>query len=67
MAEEALLHHKSRFEKPVEYPERFPVPDHLVAWDSDYPEYDPPYYVSPAVLRNDCSRNPAGWTQRQDD
>jgi ADP-ribose pyrophosphatase len=54
-------HVKARRDKPAEYPERFPVPDHLVGWESAYAAYDPPYYVSPVVLENDSSRNPAGW------
>ncbi|NVN91401.1 MAG: NUDIX domain-containing protein [Desulfuromonadales bacterium] len=55
------LHVKARFEKPAEYPERFPVPDDLVGWEIPYAGYAPPYYVSPVVLQNDSSRNPAGW------
>jgi len=60
------LHVKARFEKPGEYPERFPVPDRLVSWETPYPDYDPAYYVSPAVLRNDSSSNPAGWADPED-
>ncbi len=59
-------HIKARFEKPAEYPERFPVPDHLVGWDAEYPDYAPPYHVSPVVLQNDSSRNPAGWADPED-
>jgi len=59
-------HTKARFEKPAEYPERFPVPDHLVGWDTEYSGYAPPYHVSPVVLQNDSSRNPAGWADPED-
>lgn len=66
MTEETVLHHKARFERPAEYPERFPVPDRFVGWENDYPDYAPPYYVSPAVLLNDASRNPGGWADPED-
>jgi ADP-ribose pyrophosphatase len=54
-------HLKARREKPPEYPDRFPVPDGAVQWETDLPGYKPPYYVSPVVLKNDCTVNPAGW------
>jgi len=60
------LHVKARFEKPAEYPERFPVPDQLVNWETPYPGYLPPYYVSPVVLQNDSSRNPSGWADPEE-
>lgn len=66
MSEQTVVHIKARLEKPTEYPERFSVPDSLVSWDSEYPEYSPPYYVSPVVLSNDSSRNPAGWADPED-
>jgi ADP-ribose pyrophosphatase len=66
MSQQTALHVKARLEKPAEYPERFPVSDHLVSWESDYPEYSPPYYVSPVVLRNDSSSNPGGWADPED-
>jgi ADP-ribose pyrophosphatase len=59
-------HIKARREKATGYPDRFPVPDHLVGWETAYPEYDPPYYVSPVVLENDCSRNPNGWADPEE-
>jgi ADP-ribose pyrophosphatase len=64
--EQTVFHIKARFEKPGEYPERFPVPDCLVSWGSDYPDYSPPYYVSAVVLRNDSSSNPDGWADPED-
>ena len=66
MAEQNVIHVKARFEKPAEYPGRFPVPDSLVSWESGYPDYSPPYYVSPVVLRNDSSNNPGGWADPED-
>lgn len=59
-------HIKARNERPPEYPERFPVPDHLVAWEADYPDYAPPYYVSPVVLANDATLKPNGWADPED-
>jgi ADP-ribose pyrophosphatase len=61
-----LLHLKARTEKPPEYPDRYPVPDELVAWEREYPDYRPPYYTSPVVLANDSTRNPAGWADPED-
>jgi ADP-ribose diphosphatase len=66
MIEQSSLHVKARFEKPAEYPERFPVPDDLVDWERDYPEYAPPYYVSPVVLKNDSSSVASGWADPED-
>lgn len=60
------LHMKARHEKPSGYPDRFPVPDELVAWATPYPNYAPPYYVAPVVLANDVSHNPAGWADPED-
>ena len=60
------LHVKARFEKPAEYPERFPVPDQLVSWETPDPDYAPPYYVSPVVLENDSSSNLSGWADPED-
>lgn len=59
-------HIKARNERPPEYPERFPVPDLLVPWESDYPDYRPPYYVSPVVLANDSTLNQKGWADPED-
>jgi ADP-ribose pyrophosphatase len=59
-------HFKARFERPPEYPERFNVADEYVAWDTNLPEYAPPYYVSPVVLKNDSSITPSGWADPED-
>jgi ADP-ribose pyrophosphatase len=61
-----IRHIKARCEKPPEYPERFPVPDNLVSWEIDYPAYNPPYYVSPVVLKNDSTTNPDGWADPEE-
>lgn len=60
------LHCKARREKPAEYPDRYPVPDEKVSWQSEFPDYRPPYYVSPVVRANDCTRNPNGWADPED-
>lgn len=60
------LHSKARQEKPGEYPDRFFVPDEKVSWNEEFPDYAPPYYVSPVVLANDCTTNPNGWADPED-
>lgn len=42
------------------YPNRFAVPDDKVDWSADYPEYDPPYFVAPAVLDNNRDEKKGG-------
>jgi len=37
-----------------------------VPWNCEFPGYRPPYYVSPIVLANDCSKNPNGWADPED-
>jgi ADP-ribose pyrophosphatase len=64
--EASALHIKSRTEKGAGYPNRFPVPDEKVSWDSEYPEYQPPYYVDPIVISNDESKNEKGWAHPED-
>ncbi len=48
------------------YPERFPVPIEKRAWQADFPEYQPPYYVAPEVLANDGLRKQGGWADPDD-
>ncbi|HOP40722.1 MAG TPA: NUDIX domain-containing protein [Geobacteraceae bacterium] len=60
------FHIKARREKPAEYPDRFFVPEDKVSWDEHFPGYAPPYYVSPVVLANDCTKNPNGWADPED-
>lgn len=62
----AGVHVKARTERPPDYPERFPVPDELVPWIANYPDYQPPYYVAPVVLANDSTVNPKGWADPED-
>ncbi|MRR55937.1 MAG: NUDIX domain-containing protein [Deltaproteobacteria bacterium] len=65
-AQNRALHSKARREKPAEYPDRFPVPDEKVSWQCEFPDYRPPYYVSPVVCANDCTRNPNGWADPEE-
>ncbi len=58
--------YRARFEWPPDYPRRFNVPDEKTAWDSDYPEYEPPYYVAPTVLDNDCRKKVGGWADPEE-
>lgn len=60
------LHVKARSERGGGYPQRFPVPDHLVDWDTPYPGYAPPYHVAAVVLENDVTVNPGGWADPED-
>lgn len=57
---------RSRFEWPDGYPRRIKVPDTLVDWDAEYPDYDPAYYVAPVVLENDRTSKPGGWADPED-
>lgn len=65
-SEKLPLHVKARRERGADYPERFPVPDHLVGWDTPYPGYAPPYHVAAVVLANDSSVNRGGWADPED-
>ena len=56
---------KSRTEKPVIYPERFPVPDDKAAWNTGY-SYAPEYFVADAVLDQDSTARPGGWADPED-
>ncbi len=58
--------YRARFEWPPDYPRRFNVADENMPWEIDYPAYDPPYYVAPAVLENDCRKKPGGWADPED-
>ncbi len=66
LSDKPQLHTKARLEKPPEYPERFPVPDALVPWTAHYPDYAPPYYVSPVVIAHDATLKPGGWADPED-
>ncbi len=56
-------HSRARREQPPSYPRRYDVPDDKVSWDVPFPEYDPPYFVDPNVLKNDVTSNPRGWAE----
>lgn len=57
---------RSRFEWADGYPRRIKVADTQVEWGTDYPEYEPPYYVAPEVLENDRTRKAGGWADPED-
>lgn len=54
------FHLRIRSEKPRAYPERFRIPIDMASWQTDCPDYDPPYYVSQEVVEQDRLSNPAG-------
>ena len=43
------------------YPERAPVPTHLRAWRHEFSDYEPHFYESPKLARNDRTVVPGGW------
>ncbi|MBI2377824.1 MAG: NUDIX domain-containing protein [Deltaproteobacteria bacterium] len=51
-------HVKSRTEKPSIYPDRFPVADAKISWDTPFEAYAPNDFVAPVVLAN---AGPKGW------
>ena len=57
---------KIRGERPASYPPRLRVSLDLAPWAVECPEYDPPYYVEPAVLENDRTRLAGGWADPED-
>jgi ADP-ribose pyrophosphatase len=58
--------YRARFEWPEGYPRRAEVPDEQLSWSVPFPDYDPPYYVAPAVLDNDGTKKPGGWADSED-
>lgn len=60
---ERPAHVKARTEKPGIYPERFQVPEDKVAWDTDFSEYEPKYFVAPVVLDNSREEKEGGWAE----
>ena len=60
------IHIKARIEYPSIYPKRFEVPDEKVAWEINYPEYNPEYFVAPKVLENDYSKKENGWAEPEE-
>jgi ADP-ribose pyrophosphatase len=57
---------KSRTERPDLYPKRFLVPINKIPWMIRFPQYDPPYYVAPVVLTQDCTKITNGWADPED-
>lgn len=56
---------KSRTEKPSVYPERFPVPEDKVGWNTGY-SYAPEYFVAEIVLAEDSTVKAGGWADPED-
>ena len=63
---ERPAHVKARTEKPGIYPERFQVPEDKVAWDTDFSEYEPKYFVAPVVLDNSREEKEGGLGRARD-
>ena len=55
-----------RGERPSSYPARQRVSIDSAPWEEACPEYQPPYYVAPEVLANDCTRVANGWADPED-
>lgn len=60
------LHKKIHKDKPDSYPERYPVPKDKLAWETEYSDYNPPYYVDKVVLENDENIKQDGWADPED-
>ena len=60
------FHLKIRGERPASYPPRFRVLIDAAPWDTQCPDYTPPYYVDPSVLANDRSQTPGGWADPEE-
>ena len=60
------FHIKARTEKAGGYPDRFPVPDNAVDWETDFTGYNPTYYLAQKVIDNDVTRNPKGYADPED-
>jgi len=48
------------------YPERTPVVDDAVPWETDVADYQPVEFVHKAVVANDCSVKEGGWADPQE-
>ncbi len=59
------IHKKSRLEKPTIYPERFYVPENKTSFDTEFTEYNPPYFVSQVVLDNNREIKSGGWADSE--
>ena len=60
------FHLKIRGARPQSYPPRQRISIDSALWRFDCPEYAPPYYVSPSVLKNDHTKSPEGWADPED-
>ena len=60
------FHLKIRGERPASYPPRFRVLIDAAPWDTECPDYTPPYHVDPSVLASDRSRTPGGWADPEE-
>ena len=60
------FHLKIRAERPDEYPERQRILIDESIWAFECETYDPPYYVHPSVLANDCTLTDGGWADPED-
>jgi ADP-ribose pyrophosphatase len=61
------FHLKIRGERPESYPPRFRISIDQANWKIKVPEYTPPYYVAPEVLKNDRTKVKFGWADSEDD
>jgi ADP-ribose pyrophosphatase len=57
---------KIRGERASSYPPRQRISIDAAPWDVECADYQPPYYVAPEVLANDCSLDPDGWADPED-
>ena len=60
------FHLKIRAEGPALYPKRQRIPIDEAPWVLDCPDYAPPYFVAPDVLRSDVTLDPGGWADPED-
>ncbi|MEO1367843.1 MAG: NUDIX domain-containing protein, partial [Acidobacteriota bacterium] len=55
-----------RGERPPSYPPRQRIASELADWAKSAPDYDPPYFVAPEVLANDCTDRRGCWADPED-
>ena len=60
------FHFKIRGARPQSYPPRQRISIDSAQWRFDCPEYSPPYYVSPSVLKNDFIKSSGGWADPEE-
>ncbi|MCO4764320.1 MAG: phosphotransferase, partial [Myxococcales bacterium] len=59
-------HLRIRAERPADYPERLRISIDQAPWSLPCPDYEPPYYVAPAVLAADGSKADGSWADSED-